>query len=271
MSTSKIKTIVLAVLLLVNIFFLALIIMERIDTGKSDSRMREDLVKVMAANGINLNKAAIPKDVSLTQYRVGRDQKQELEIAQAILGECSYEDRGGNIYSYASSAGEAQFRGNGEFEIIISEQADIGYLPGDVDKLIKNMGLEATRLGTERDEKTTKIRFQCTIDEKNIFGCTVEFVFERGKLCSVAGKKPTSDPQYRTDSEFISVATALMGFADSMSSGGYVCSSINNIESGYMFFVAVSGERTLTPVWSLTTDSGDYYVDGISGEVLAGS
>ena len=46
----------------------------------------------------------------------------------------------GNIYSYASSAGEAQFRGNGEFEIIISEQADIGYLPGDVDKLIDDAG-----------------------------------------------------------------------------------------------------------------------------------
>jgi hypothetical protein len=44
-----------------------------------------------------------------------------------------------------------------------------------------------------------------------------------------------------------------------------VCSSIDRIDPGYVSAATLSGPITLTPVWRITTDTGAYQLDMITG------
>lgn len=268
MSISRIKNIVIVVLLLVDVVFLALIVSDRMDSIKENNKTKERLVKVMADNGITLKKSDIPDDVELTEYIIGRDMQQEQDIAKAVIGDCRREDQGGNIFVYVSDLGTASFRASGEFEITLNENSNIEYSKIKAESLLKDMGIKVGEVQKYEDDSNIMLVFPCKLNEKQIFGCNVQLKYENGYLISVSGKMPTSEPEYRTSNQFLTVATALMKFIQNMSADGHVCSSINFIESGYMMFVSVSGERSLTPVWHISTDSGSYYVNGISGAAV---
>ena len=63
----------------------------------------------------------------------------------------------------------------------------------------------------------------------------------------------------------ITVSTALISFFNGLNGLGDVCSRIDAIERGYMSTASLSGTMTLTPVWRITTDTGSYQLDTMSG------
>ncbi len=269
MSVSKIKNIVIAILLLVNIAFGVLIIADRADIAKRQRRTRESVIAIMAENGITVSPSVIPKDVSLTEYLTGRDQQLEQKAAQAVLGECSFSDQGGNIYSYESPLGVARFRGNGEFEISLTGEGAAAHTAADAKKLVGEMGVEAAHTDTQRSDGIITESFRCTVDGRDVFGCELQLRYDASGLVSVTGRRPTGEPEYRTDGAFITLPTVLMRFLDTVSSGGYVCSGIEKIECGYMFFTSVSPQRSLTPVWHIVTDTGGFFFNGITGAMIS--
>jgi hypothetical protein len=48
---------------------------------------------------------------------------------------------------------------------------------------------------------------------------------------------------------------------------GDVCSRVDGIEPGYLSVTSLSRQMELTPVWRITTDTGAYQLDLVSGEV----
>ena len=46
-----------------------------------------------------------------------------------------------------------------------------------------------------------------------------------------------------------------------------MCSRVDRIEEGYVSAASLSGPMTLTPVWRVTTDTGAYQVDAVTGGV----
>ena len=75
--------------------------------------------------------------------------------------------------------------------------------------------------------------------------------------------QPREDPSRRT----ISVSTALVSFLNGVSALGDVCSRMDAIQPGYAVTPALSGSMTLTPVWRVTTDTGAYKLDTVTGQV----
>lgn len=269
MSLSRIKNIVIVILLLVNVAFGGFIIAERADTAKRERGTRESIIAIMAENGITVAPSVIPKDIALTEYLTGRDQQLERKAAQAVLGECSFSDQGGNIYSYESDLGVARFRGNGEFEITLTAQGSALHRPEDAKKLIGEMGVDAVQTDSRSENGETTEGFRCTVDGREIFGCEIFLRYDGAGLLSVTGKRPTGEPEYRTEGAFMTLPTVLMRFLDTVSSGGYVCSSIEKIECGYMFFTTVSAQRSLTPVWHIVTDTGGFFFNAVTGALIS--
>ena len=63
------------------------------------------------------------------------------------------------------------------------------------------------------------------------------------------------------------MATALIGCLNGVSALGDVCNRIDMIEPGYVAAASLSGPIVLTPVWRITTDTGAYQLDTVTGGV----
>ena len=70
-----------------------------------------------------------------------------------------------------------------------------------------------------------------------------------------------------SEEETLSAATVLVRFLAGVTEGGFVCSRIDEMNAGYLIVSGTTRPVELTPVWRITTDSGAYYVDAITGEL----
>ena len=75
--------------------------------------------------------------------------------------------------------------------------------------------------------------------------------------------KPTEDNSRQT----ITVPTALIQLYNGINGLGDVCSRIDAIETGYVTGSALSSVMAGTPVWRVTTDTGLYQQDLITGSL----
>jgi len=57
-----------------------------------------------------------------------------------------------------------------------------------------------------------------------------------------------------------------MRFLEIVRSEGFICSRLEGLMPGYLMNVTVSGESTLTPVWHIETDTGELFINALSGK-----
>lgn len=271
MEHSKIKNIIIIILLIVNMFFLALFIIGRIETGKLEKSVKEDVIRILDSYGISMDVSVIPENGDLGSYDVLRDTDSERVIAQSVLGKCETLDLGGNIYQYKSPLGEAVFRGNGEFSITISEGTPVS------DTSIRGLGTYLGQLNIPADLKSSEaeydgeslslIRFMALYEGVGIFNCRITMSFSGGNLMSISGRRLTALPSASPSEPMLGVYTALISFLDGVRKSNLICNEINEITSGYSFSASVSGSGRLTPYWCVTTDVGKYYVNALTGDM----
>jgi hypothetical protein len=267
MQAAKIKTFVIFVLLLVNIAFILIIVADKVSSGNIEARSRSDLIDILSDKGIAMSESDIPRDRVLYTYRLTRDQSKESSIAEALLGKCEGEDQGGSIYYYTSANGWARFRGNGEFEAELFHDDETASLPDYCLNLLDKMDLSQSGYLLREDGAATVLSFTLLSGEHEIFNCHISFMFQGSRLVSVSGVRPMSEPVSRTSDNFISFYTAVSGFLSGIHAEGYVCNRIEEAQAGYLFSAALSGSDKLVPVWRITTDSGAYFIHGISGKM----
>lgn len=271
MEHSKIKNIIIIVLLVVNIIFLVLFLIGRIETGKLEKKTKEDLIRIFDLHGISLDMSVIPSYPELGSYEVLRDTESEKAIAEGILGKCEVNELGGNIFQYKSALGEGIFRGNGEFSITLAEGIPIS------DTTIKGLSSYLGSMNIAVDWKSAEteythgrlssVRFTDVFEEYPIFNCRITMSFTDGKLMSLYGRRLTSTPSPAASEPMIGVYTALIGFLSSVEESNLICNEITAISPGYSFSASVSGSGRLVQYWCVSTDVGKYYVNGLTGEM----
>ena len=69
----------------------------------------------------------------------------------------------------------------------------------------------------------------------------------------------------RTDG--IDAVSALVHFLDYCGASGVVCTEVSALESGYLLHSTSTSSLRLAPVWRITTDVNNYYVNCKTGEI----
>ena len=69
----------------------------------------------------------------------------------------------------------------------------------------------------------------------------------------------------RSTEGVMNAAGVLVRFLEIVRSEGFICSTLRTLTPGYLMSVTVSGESTLTPVWHIETDTGDLYLNALTG------
>ena len=105
------------------------------------------------------------------------------------------------------------------------------------------------------------------VEGRRVFNCSVDMNYGNSGLTSVTGRLVLGSFAAVTGEPAMDAGTALMRFIANMESSGFICTEIVSMELGYTMSAQVTGSFQLTPVWHVTADTGEYYVNAISGAV----
>lgn len=267
MPWTKLKNIILAILAVTNLALLILVGGQAIQSSRQLSQAREDAIQFLRSRGVAVEDAIIPQSMELKPQRLERDVAGEERAAAALLdGSVAAQARGGEVYRYYNDKGSVQFHSDGtvsaqlepgEFFLVHSREA--GCIA-----LMERMGLTGYVLEENEDE----LIFRQTWDNRPLFTQQVTLVCREDCLVAItSGRQMVGDPEKDTTRETLSVATALIDFFNGVGALGDVCNRIDNIEPGYITAASLSGTTLLTPVWRVTTDTGAYQLDTVTGGV----
>ena len=98
MKASRLKTIVIVILLLVNAFLLFLLLSRRAEQTQAYERTVEQLCELFARSGVSFDRALLPENSDVYALSPERSSTREMAFAKALLGgEPSLLDSGGGI------------------------------------------------------------------------------------------------------------------------------------------------------------------------------
>lgn len=265
MSSSKSKNIIIIILLLLDIFLFSIVIADKIEAARVQREQEEAIRRVLAINGIELS-GEVSLDISAPEpCTIERDAENELSMAGKMLGKCTVNDLGGNIIHYTSERGQAMMRGNGELSIIFSgDRPDMELSAKFAAKFMSRYGIELSREGAVTDGNDITLR--CSLGGYSVYNATLTFTAAGDKLSMVNGTCVFGGERSSSSENVMDSATAMMRFLEIVRDDGFICSRIDAVEAGYFLSVSVSGISTLSPVWHICTDTGELYINAVSGK-----
>lgn len=251
-------------------FFLALFLIGRIESGKIEKQAKEDIVSIYKSKGIKLDTNTIPKDSEISYYSLFRDIDSEKLIAKSVLGAEDMVAAGGNVYRYDNLLGNAVFHSGGYFEIALSGKIFDDMSEASLSSFLGGLGIDTDTSSamTENNGDKKTVTFACVYNKTRILNCNVTMVFEGSSLKELKGRRLTSEPSPE-DEVIMDVKTALINFLNGISTLGVLCTEVNSVSAGFYLTEPTAGNAELLPVWYVSTNVGKYYVNGINGRISA--
>lgn len=267
MPWTKLKNIILAILALTNVCLLSLAAGPAIQSRRQLSQAREEAIRFLRGRGVQVEESAIPQTMELLPQVLDRDLEEEARAAAALLGgPASAQARGGGVYRYTNENGSVQFHSDGTVSARLRPEAfPLGADRGETClTLMERLGCQGTILEESEDE----LIFRQSWRGSPLFTQQVTLICgEEGLTSITAGRQMIGRPQEDAGRSVLSVATVVIDFINGVSALGDVCNRIDSIEPGYITAASLSGPTVLTPVWRVTTDTGAYQIDTVTGGV----
>lgn len=263
MKTVHLKSTIIVLLALVNVFLLSLLLLRAGQTHAARERTVEQLVRLYASDGIALSEALVPfEEPELSASEPTRDHAGEAAFAEQLLGPCEREELGGGVYRYAGRGGQCLFRSSGAVEAAL--ERDVGDPEAFYDRFFSSVGYVA--LSSDINGGRGAAVGVRLLEDAQVFNAELTLTFARGKLVAVSGYfVPAAEPG-RLGGEMDAV-TALVRFFDYRRGSGEVCTAVTDVRSGYILQSSASALQRLVPAWQISTDVSRYYVNMLTGDV----
>ena len=271
MSVPKVKTIFIVALVLVNAFFLTIILRNNYADARDERQMIENACSILRSNGIRIDPDSIITSGALSTMRTARIIDVEASIAHAFLGQVDMVDQGGDIYLYENpERGVAEFSSAGDFSIqlLAGVIGDSGGALKATRELLRDMKLETSPPISSPEPGGETVSVCSEYRGARIFNSPIEFRFVGSSLQSIKGRYVADVETMEGGVQISQVGTALLGFLAAVMRDEIECEEILGVEAGYRHSVAGAfGEGVLYPSWLITTADGRYLVDSATGEI----
>lgn len=269
MEVSKLKNIVIVILVLLNLFLLVLSGGRRVQDARDRDEARSAAVEVIRNGGVVLEEQIVPAEMDLLPLTADRDLQEELRQARTLLGgEVEMQAKGGEVYRYSNASGWLQVHSTGQYSAEVMPQTPLTQEDRLADRAVAELAkLDIQSVVVESrmiDGRETVILNQ-SLDGVPLLGCQVTVVCtDGGSLSFTAGRRLLGETQ-RAEGTPITVATALMRLYNGLNDLGDVYSTIQTITPAYLLSTEGGGSVRLTPVWQVETDTGIYRLDTLTG------
>ena len=270
MEWSKIKNIILLILVLANVFLLILVGMREGRGVRYEEDTRDAAVATLERSGIAVALEHLPKEMELTALTVNRDRSGEAEAAEALLGGAVETGETDVRPRYTGPYGSIEFDMSGGFSAELEPGAWIAGEDEDYERAsreaLETLGFQGELLSSRTVPSGMELVFRQEWEDAPLFSCQVTLTWSDGSLIRMEGQRLVGTATPSSEGEPLSVANTLIRFLAGINEGGYVCSSIDGMEPGYVLSSSARPAQ-LSPVWRITTDTGVYYVDAVSGDL----
>ncbi|MBD5085430.1 MAG: hypothetical protein HDT33_10375 [Clostridiales bacterium] len=269
MEWRKLKNLIILILLTVNGFLLVLVGIRREESARYERSALEQTVQVLEQGGIQVDVEAIAAADGLAPMTVERDVEREARLVSALLDEeVQGDNRGGGLYLYQGKLGEVSLRAGGELSADFPQDNHwkTDHPEDHAAALLKKLGVEGALTDQVNEGEDIVLRFRQSWNGAPVFSCEVEFMYRDGWLRALRGTLLMAVEGTVEAGQTLTLPTALMRFSEGLGATGDVCSAIRAMEPGYRGTAqSLSGGARLTPVWLVTTDTANYYLDCVSG------
>ena len=266
MPTGQLKSMVLALLLVANLAFGALLLYRSNQAARfQQDTLHQAIALLENEAGIRMPQA-LPDGMPLVPLAATRSAEDDLRFMGSFLGYSSVdaEDQGGGLVRYTGTQGSGYLRRNAAFDIIFSPDAGFPENESPVEfaaRLLAITGIEAQMLSAAPTNDEPLV-YQQLIGGTPVLGYHIVFTFRQGAPVAVSGHyiSPSRQPQ-TFSAEPLDMATLLTRFYAGLRSGSYLCKELTAVSTAYQSDSA----GQFLPVWMLRTDTGVFYLDPISG------
>lgn len=259
MRWSKIKNIIILLLLVVNGFLLGQVGLREWRSRQGELETRERMVEILARNDVAYLPQEVPGTLDLPSRRVTLSPFGEAEAA-VLVGEVTDVQNTGTRTLYTGSDGTADLSAAGELTVEFTPESSLS--ESAVLERLSQLGVRLEKIGRDYIQLWEGVP---------VSGMTASLASDgEGSLTVTLGPRLLrgTEETSPTAEETITAATALARLLDELSRGeGYVCSQITDLYAGYV--PGGSDPITLTPAWFIETDTWRFVVNGVTGEVTA--
>lgn len=270
MEWSKLKNIIILILLLLNGFLLVMVGGQQAQSHRFREESRAQAVQLLASNGITVEESVLPQELSLPVLTLeGEEHPVGRALALALLGEENRREESGVRAVYENASGRLEAYSTGRCTAQLAE----GALPLDgqdplqhAQALLEQAGISTRLTARQTQEDGQVLTFQQLWDGYPILNCQITLTYAGESLRHLEGIFLSAQTVSAQEEETLSIPTLLVRFLSQRNESGRMFSQILSMTPGYHF----SGARpfTLTPVWYIATDTGDYQLSALDGTLL---
>lgn len=272
MSASRLKTMILLVLLVCALCLSAVAIPNRLAQTRERRQMLAELKALYAGYALTIELDELPQEATL--YSVELSEAGQQTAAQALLGAKVRADGGEGFETvYASEAGTLHTTRSGGFDAALTGQASVRNPEKAARKLLRSMGFTVGSLQRRQTDDAAVFTASQSLLGVEILGSGLELCYRDGCLTAVRGTFYTGAEAITRVSEqpCISASDALTQLLSQRDALGWVGSSVTGLSQAYQpTDTAASGIR-FVPVWIVRTDTGSFCVNAVTREVTARS
>ena len=276
MPLSKLKNMALLVLLMANLCLLGVLIPGWADERREAAELRQAVSDLCAAAEVQLDPNLVPDTVSLYALELGEDAQADRQAATALLGEdlSAEDDSTRYLSSYRAAGGQCSISRSGGFHAQLTGQPTERDLLASTRKTLENMGFRHYALEGPTRMRAGVFAVQAgqSVLGVPLFSQGLTLTYSNNSLTSVEGEfYPVGVSLSRiSDRACISAADAVVAFLSARLELGWMGSTVTGMTQGYIRSETASAATVhLTPVWLLQTDTGNFYVNGLTREVSA--
>jgi len=267
----KVKNIIILILAIVDAFLLFLVLGRQRAVDRYAQSAITGAVEVLAQNGVAVSPGALDNCDALPALTTSRDLSAESAVTQALLGpDTTRRDQSGGLYAYESPIGTALFRATGDFEAYLTQRPAASRTPAEhALALLADMGLTGELAGSPQGPDGEVVLYQ-TVNGAPVYSCQLVFRYEEGALASVSGTMLTGTLlPAAEDPKPLDLPSALMRLLSGVLERGGVCSVVTDLRPGYRLEQSFGTEMHLAPTWLAVTNTGNYYLDSITGTLTS--
>ena len=253
MRWTKIKNIILLLLVIVNLALLGLVGFRSWLTVQNERQARERMIAILANNGIEFLPQEVPDTLGLEPLRLTLEPPTQAQ-AEILVGPITSTETLGARTVCNGEQGEVTLSPTGEIEAVYSKPTLSESVAMD---RLTALGVEVRETARSLSEDGT-LTLTCVQLHQGVPlpEETVTLIFRNGGLSALSLRLLAGTYETVPGRESVTASTALLRFLEAMNRGGYVCTQVTDLYPCYS--VTGSGTLTLTPTWYVETDTRPY-------------
>ena len=267
MNWSKVKSIMIAFLILANLSLLSYIIFEEVSANNRNEKMAQTITALLSTRNIKVDEELVFESAKKTDAQsiyVNNIISDYKTFSRLVLGENVIEE---NSNKYKSDTASASFKGD-YFEVkaqkdkvLYSEKINKVNAQRIAEKYLKQLGFDTknSEKNMEYANNIFKIGFNKKINDLRAFKIGVSVEMNENGITSFYGSWYNESSQNSTLSELKSISGILVEYMNKKTGS----SEISDIQLGYLLEPDTFHESVyLTPVWKITdTNGNELYID----------